>query len=238
LFRRDLIALAVAATGGGASALAGDLVEPGLRLARADGAPPAVALTLDACPGTFDTRIADALAQERIPATIFVTAVWMRSNPAGLDFLLAHRDLFTLENHGARHLPPVLGERPVFGLRPAGSVDAIRQEVADGAAAILAATGRTPRWYRGAAGLYSPAALPVIREMGFRIAGYSLVSDMGASLPAASVEARIARAPSGSVIIGHINQPRRSSGAGIAAGVLALRREGILFAGLDEAVAV
>ena len=206
------------------------LVEPILRLPPSDK--PTVALTLDACPGNFDERLARLLVENEIKATIFVTALWMRWNPNGLAFLLAHRDLFALQNHGARHLPPILGTRPVYGLRPAGSWDAIETEIAVGADTIQTASGTKPAWYRGASALYSPEVLDPIRHMGIGIAGFSLNADQGASLPAATVAARIAKAQSGDVIIGHINQPLRPSGGGIAVGAAALKRQGMTFAWL------
>ena len=61
------------------------LVEPVLRLKPQTG-PRRVAVTLDACPGHFDPRIANLLVERNIPATIFITAVWMRMNPEGLGF--------------------------------------------------------------------------------------------------------------------------------------------------------
>jgi peptidoglycan/xylan/chitin deacetylase (PgdA/CDA1 family) len=225
---------AVAAAPGAATANA--LVEPELHLAALPADQRAVALTLDACPGHFDERIARVLVEDRIPATIFVTALWIAHNPAALALLLAHRDLFSLQNHGARHIPPVLGEHTVYGLQPAGTLDVVRRDVADGAAAVTAATGIPPRWYRGATGLYSPEALVAIEHMGFAIGGYSLNSDMGASLPAVVVASRIANARPRNVIIGHINQPTRASGAGIAEGIQTLRRQGMEFVRLDDAV--
>ena len=86
-----------------------------------------IASTLDACRGGFDDRIAKALVESGIKATIFVTGVWLRENPIGLAFLLAHRDLFAIENHGERHIPPVLGRRrispspPLVILPPCGA---------------------------------------------------------------------------------------------------------------------
>ena len=38
----------------------------------------------------------------------------------------------------------------------------------------------------------------------------------------------------GDVIIGHINQPKRSSGAGLTAGILALKTKGFTFVRLDD----
>lgn len=211
------------------------LVEPSLRLQPQTG-PRRVAVTLDACPGHFDTRIADMLVACQIPATIFITAVWMRMNPQGLAFLLRYPEIFTLENHGALHLPPVLGTQRIYGLKVAGSWPAIEAEIAGGASAIHRVTGRQPVWYRGAAGLYTPSVIPRIEALGVRVAGYSLNSDAGASFPAALVASRIRAARDGDVIEGHINQPHRSSGAGIAAGLPALQQAGVQFVRLTEVV--
>lgn len=233
LSRRAAGAGALALLAAGRSVLAaGVLLEPVLRLPPQDGGAPRIALTLDACPGGFDMRVGQALVEQRIPATIFVTRLWLRRNPAALAFLLAHRDLFALENHGANHVPPVLGSGTVYGLPVAGTLAAIETEVTNGAAAVTAATGVAPRWYRGATGRYSPEAIPVIDRLGYGVAGYSLNADTGASLPAPAVTARIARAADGDVIVGHINQPNRPSGPGIIAGALALRQRGFGFAWL------
>jgi peptidoglycan/xylan/chitin deacetylase (PgdA/CDA1 family) len=217
------------------AAFANNLLEPELHIPDPAGRR-RVALTLDACPGHFDERIARVLVEERIPTTIFVTAVWMAQNPASLALLLHHRDLFSLQNHGARHIPPILGDHPIYGLQPAGTLEAIRQEVSEGATAITKATGIPPHWYRGATGLYSPEAITLIEQMGFGIGGYSLNSDFGASLPAPVVASRIEGARPGSVIVGHINQPRHPSGAGIAEGVRKLHQQGVKFVHLDGAV--
>ncbi|MFI4949398.1 MAG: polysaccharide deacetylase family protein [Alphaproteobacteria bacterium] len=196
-----------------------------------------VALTLDACPGAFDERIASALVESGIPATIFLTELWLRRNPAGLAFLLAHRDLFGIENHGERHIPPVLGQRSIFGIPVAGDLAAVRREVTEGATSIGIATGAAPRWYRAAAGYYSPSAMPAIQELGFDIAGYSLNADGGASLPARSVADRIANATNGEVIVAHINQPGRPSGLGVVGGIRELQRRGASFLRLDQLAA-
>ncbi len=236
LSRRSLVAAGGVALGGltaGAARASEALIEPSLHLPPSSDGTRRVALTLDACPGGFDRRLAEALVEQRVPATIFVTGLWIQWNPVGLAFLLANRDLFTLENHGARHVPAVLGQGVVFGLPAAGTLEAVRREVADGAAAIATATGASPRWYRDATARYSRDAITLIEAMGIRIAGYSLNADMGASLPAGAVADRIARARDGAVILGHINQPHRPSGAGIAAGVRALRGAGVVFVGLE-----
>ncbi len=209
------------------------IVEPAMRLVVPAGAPRTVALTLDACGGATDMRIIRTLLDLSVPATIFVTGLWLRGNAEALGLLRDRRDLFTLQDHGELHLPPVLGSRRVYGLAVAGTLDAVRREVERGAELVAATGAPGPRWYRGAAGLYSPDALALIQDMGFAVAAYSLNGDQGASLPAASVAHRIASAVSGDVIISHVNQPRRPSGAGVAEGVRALHASGAVFVGLD-----
>ncbi len=230
-FHQGLLAAAILPPCAGAMQEA--LVEPPLSLAVPPDAPRTVALTLDACSGATDMRIVEVLLALAIPATIFASGLWLPGNAPALALMRAHADLFSLQNHGERHLPPVLGTRRVYGLPVAGTMDAIEREVARGGDLVAAARGDRPRWYRGAAGLYSPAAVPAIQAMGWRIAGYSLNADQGASLPAASVARRIAAARSGDVIIAHINQPHRTSGAGVADGIAALKRAGTVFVGLD-----
>jgi peptidoglycan/xylan/chitin deacetylase (PgdA/CDA1 family) len=211
----------------------GDLVEPRMNMLVPAGTPRTVALTLDACSGAADMRIIDTLIALSVPATIFVTGLWLRTNRALLGVLRTRADLFSLQNHGELHLPPVLGSRRIYGLPVAGTLDAIHREVERGADAVAATGAPRPAWYRGAAGIFSPAAITAIEAMDMRIAGYSLVADEGASLPASSVARRIEAAVSGDVIIAHVNQPHRSSGAGVAAGVAELHRAGAGFAGLD-----
>lgn len=212
-------------------ALAGTpLSEPRLTLSRAVAhQPPHVALTLDACSGKADQRIIQALLANRIPATVFVTARWLKRNGDTVKLMLAHPDLFQIENHGARHVPAVDTPMTVYGLATAGSPAAVKAEVEGGRAAILAATGRAPQWFRGATGRYDTAAMAEIRSLGEAIAGYSLRADDGATLPPAAVVRRMAAAKDGDVIIAHVNQPDRPSGAGVVQGLLALKAKGYVF---------
>jgi peptidoglycan/xylan/chitin deacetylase (PgdA/CDA1 family) len=209
------------------------LVEPAIRLVVPDDAPRTVALTLDACSGATDMRIVETLIALSIPATIFASGLWLPGNAAMITLMRTRADLFNVQNHGERHLPPVLGTRRVYGLAVAGTMDAIEREVTRGGDMVAAARGERPRWYRAAAGLYSPPAIETIQAMGWSIAGYSLNADEGASLPAASVARRIGAARSGDVIVAHINQPHRASGAGVADGIAALQKAGTVFVPLD-----
>ena len=215
-------------------ALASKLIEPTLHIEPGGADGPRVALTLDACTGAVDERILTTLVNNDIPATIFVTGRWLRHNADALQVLLAHPDLFELEDHGENHIPAVIGSEQPYGLMPAGTPQAVTAEVRNGAHDVLVVSGRQPVWYRGAAALYSEDAMTLINGMGYRIAGFSLNADLGASLSEKGAAKRFETAIDGDVIIAHINQPTRPAGAGIAEGIVALKSKGFHFVRLED----
>ena len=216
----------------------GTLLEPSLKLSLAPEQDRVAALTLDACSGGCDYRILEALIDASVPATLFLTARWINSNGNGFRLILDHPHLFALGNHGAQHVAAVLGPSSIFGVRTAGDLEAIKSEVLEGVEALHRATGVEPKWYRGATALYSPSAIPLIQSLGITIAGFSLNADEGASLPASVVSERMKRTTHGDVIIAHMNQPHRPSGAGVVAGVRALLDQGVRFTKLENSTPV
>lgn len=210
-----------------------DLLEPHMHFTPT-GTAPQVALTLDACMGATDGRILDILVANAIPTTIFATERWLTHNPATIKTLIAHKNLFQVEDHGAQHIPAIIGTERAYGLAPAGTASAVFSEVMGGAQAVTAAFGVAPKWYRDATALYTQDAIDLIDTMGLRIGGFSLNGDIGASVTAETAQSRIAAAQSGDVIISHINHPERPAGAGVAAGVLALKARGFQFVRLDD----
>lgn len=210
------------------------LVEPHLHVSRAGKPATRVALTFDACMGKTDMRILNTLIDSQVPATIFVTARWLRTNPEALALMLSHADLFELENHGLNHIPTVDFPTLVYGIAAAGSPTAVAQEVQGGADAMLAHGIPKAHWFRGATAKYDLSAIAEIRAMGFEVAGYSINGDSGASLPAAAVEKQYLSAKDGDVLISHINQPTHSSGEGVAKGILDLKARGVQFVRLQD----
>ncbi|MBB3311146.1 peptidoglycan/xylan/chitin deacetylase (PgdA/CDA1 family) [Rhizobium sp. BK196] len=211
------------------------LVEPHLHIARSNVTGHArVALTFDACMGEADERILSTLVNERIPATIFVTARWLKRNPKAVAIFLQNPDLFELENHGEKHIPAVDTPVLVYGIAAAGSPDAVRQEVEGGAAAMVASGIPAPHWFRGSTAKYDLSAIGQIRAMGYRIAGYSVNGDGGSLLGAAITEKRISSAKDGDVVISHINQPTHAAGAGVARALVDLKAKGTEFVRLQD----
>lgn len=213
------------------------LVEPALHIAKSTDGHPHIAMTLDACSGNVDHRILDVLVQQSIPATIFVTRRWLVRNADTVAILSAHPDLFDIEDHGRNHVPAVTGTEKPYGIKPAGTLAAVDDEVDGGASAIVVAFGKRPLWFRGATALYTPDAIDEINHLGFQVAGFSLNADLGASVSTKTAAARLESAQDGDVVIAHINQPKRSSGAGIAKGLLDLKQRGYEFLRLSDVAA-
>jgi peptidoglycan/xylan/chitin deacetylase (PgdA/CDA1 family) len=205
------------------------------RIASGPATNQAVALTLDACSGAFDEDLIQFLIRNRIPATIFATKKWLLRNPYGLSVLKKNLDLFDLEDHGENHVPAVIGAgRKVYGIPGEPDILHLRREVQEGARAIESATGVAPHWYRGATGEYDQQAADEIRRMGYKIAGFSVNADAGATLKMAQIMDRLRHVRGGDVIIAHMNKPASDTAEGLSGGLLDLVRRGLVFVRLDQ----
>ena len=211
-----------------------NIIEYHMRMAPSADDAKRIAITFDACTGKVDERILNALVDNKIKATIFVTARWLKRNPKAIETLKANSDLIEIENHGAKHLTAVDVRRDVFGLRSAGSPKAVATEVEDGAAAVKAAIGNQPTWYRGAAAIYTVSTMEQVKSLGFKLGGFSFSGDGGATWTAGHTEKAISAAKDGDVIIAHINQPARPAGEGVVKGILKLKEQGFTFVTLQQ----
>lgn len=210
------------------------LVEPKLRISTPSPGSPRVALTFDACTGQTDMRILGFLIENRIPATMFLTGRWIANNPEAVALMRANADLFEFEDHGANHVPAVIGSEKPYGITPAGTAAAVVEEVEGGAFSIRQALGVNPQFYRDATALYSRDALDLITGLGYRVGGYSLSGDWGATASAAQAKGLVAGAGDGDVILSHINQPTRDAGAGVVEGIKLLMDRGYTFVRLQD----
>lgn len=205
------------------------------RLVPQPGQAMAVALTLDACSGGYDGDLIEFLIRRRIPATIFATRKWLARNPIGVSVIKAHLDLFDVEDHGENHIPAVIGAgRRVYGIPGEPDVVHLRREVTEGARAITEIIGIAPHWYRGATAEYDAQSIDEIGKLGYRIAGFSVNADAGATLNRRAIAGRLKRVKAGDVIIAHMNKPASESAEGLSAGLRELQRSGFVFVRLDQ----
>ena len=193
-----------------------------------------VALTFDACMGKVDERILQTLLDNKIKATIFVTARWAKYNAPTISILKSHPELFEIENHGAQHVAAVDEPILIYGQPTAGDAEAVKAEVSGGAEAVKKDFGITPTWFRGATAEYTKSSITMIEAMGFKLAGFTFSGDDGAMFSSEHTSRVIAKAKDGDVILTHINQPGRAAGAGVAEGILRLKADGFSFVTLNE----
>src|SRR5712664_4421536 len=202
------------------------LPQPGSRIA---------ALTLDACSRGYYAKLIRFLTEERIPTTVFVTRRWIERNAEGVRMLRSHPELFDIEDHGANHVPAVIGlGHRVYGIAGNPDVAHLESEVRDGAAAVEAMTGHAPHWYRGATAEYDPQALQVIVAMGYKVAGFSVNADAGATLKREAIAARLDAVRPGDIIIAHMNKPGSDTAEGLARGLKSLLARGFRFVMLRD----
>jgi len=233
--RRRALALLTTLLAAGLAPAEEKLIEIHDRLVPQVDASMRLALTLDACSGRYDDDLIEFLIRNRIPATIFATKKWLDRNPAGVAVIKAHLDLFDVEDHGENHVPAVIGAgRKVYGIPGEPDVMHLRREVTEGAKAIERSIGVAPHWYRGATAEYDAQAIREIDQLGFRIAGFSVNADAGASLKRLAIEERLKHVQSGDVIIAHMNKPASDSAEGLAVALTDLQKAGYVFVRLDQ----
>ena len=211
------------------------LIEPHMHFVPAGGAPQ-VAMTLDACMGEIDMRILGPLIDNRIAVTIFATERWLDHNPATVGATApASRSVRHRKPWRAAH-PGVIGTEKVYGLAPAGTANGVFAEVSGGQQAVTVDVRPAPRY--GSA--MQPRSILDRRDRPDRRDGLKIARLLAQRRPRRERLGRRGagahrRRQSGDVIISHINQPRRPSGAGVIAGLLGLKAAGFSFIHLDDA---
>jgi peptidoglycan/xylan/chitin deacetylase (PgdA/CDA1 family) len=122
----------------------------------------------------------------------------------------------------------------VYGLRGAPDLARLQAEVEGGAQAIAATGAPRPQWYRGATAMYDRKAIETIQALGYRIAGFSLNGDAGATLPRREILARLLAARSGDIVLLHMNKPASASAEALRDALPALLARGYGFVTLRD----
>lgn len=196
-----------------------------------------IALTFDACGSPrgkgFDAPLIDFLEREKIPATLFVSGLWIDANPA-LFRRLAANPLFEIANHGHRHRPASVAGQKAYGIVGTRTVGDVVDEIELNAQRIEETTGKRPAFYRSGTAYYDEVAVEIAAALGERVAGYSLLGDAGATFSPQQVRAALLKARPGDIALLHMNHPESGTAAGVMAAIPELRKRGFRFVKLSD----
>ena len=194
-----------------------------------------IALTFDACGSKndgYDEELINYLTTQKIPATLFINSRWIDKHPKEFKNL-ASNNLFEIENHGLNHKPASVNGKSEYKIKGTATVSELFNEVEKNALKIKLLTGKKPHFYRSGTAYYDDVAIEVIKALGYEIAGFSVLGDAGATYKKEEVKEALLTAPSGSIIIFHMNHPESETAEGIIEAIPLLIKQGFKFVKLS-----
>ncbi len=194
-----------------------------------------IALTFDACGGNdgYNAPLISYLRAEKIPATLFVTGLWIDEHKE-IFGELAKDPLFEIENHGLLHRLCSTEGRMMYGVRSTAGLGGVIDEMELGARKIEELTGRRPMFFRSATAYTDDLSRKVAARLGMEVVSYDILSGDAQRAPARKISRNIlAGARHGAVVIMHFNRPEWPEVEALKLAVPELRKRGFNFARLD-----
>lgn len=196
-----------------------------------------IAFTFDACGGRhsgYNAKLIDYLRRERIPATLFVTGLWIEKNRETFAEL-AKEPLFEIENHGLMHRLCSTEGRSKYGVYPTRDLGDVIDEMELNARKIAELTGRRPLFFRSATAYTDELSLKVAQRLGMEVMSYNVLSGDAMRSSAKTMGKNIlAGARHGAVVIMHFNHPEWPDLEAMELVVPELRKRGFGFARLED----
>ncbi len=193
-----------------------------------------LALTFDAC-GTkygdgYNKRLVAYLRQEQLPATIFVTGLWIDANPDTFASL-ASDTLFEIENHGLEHRPCSVCGETEYGIKGTLNVGDAVDEIERNNRKITKLTGRRPVFFRSSTAFCDEECAKVAGQLSTTIISYDILSgDAVPHTPAREIADNILHdARDGAIVIMHVNHPESYTLEALQIAIPELRRRGFSF---------
>lgn len=192
-----------------------------------------IALTLDACGGSYDSELIEYLKDQQVPATLFVSGLWL-NNHGETTAELAANPLFEIANHGLNHRPCSVRGEKALDIEGTSSVGEAYREIEANARQIETLVGYRPKYYRSGTAYYDEVCTEIAEKTGHIVAGYDVVGDLGASYSAAQVERALLEAEPGSIVVLHMNRPEGETAQGLKKAIPALLDAGFDFVHLSD----
>jgi len=197
-----------------------------------------IALTFDACTGTkndYNFELIRFLKKENIPATLFVSGLWIDYN-AQIFRQLSEDPLFDLENHGLNHRLCSITGAEKFGITGTANVGEVIDEMELNSRKMEKLTGRKPVLFRTSTIFTDEASTKIAQRLELKMIGYSVLSgDVDPNSTAVSICANIVRnAKPGSIVIMHFNHPKWKERQALELAIPILRKKGYRFVKLKD----
>lgn len=195
-----------------------------------------IALTLDACGGDkgsgYDKELIDFLDKEKIPATLFINYRWIEANKH-IFMDLSKNNNFKIENHGYSHKPLSVNKNSIYNIEGTSNVKEVIQEIKLNEDEVYKLTGKKTKYFRSGTAYYDEVAIEIANKLGYKIAGFSINGDGGATFSKEEIINSVSKAKSGDIIIGHFNQPSGYTYEGLKEALISLREDGYKFVKLE-----
>lgn len=198
-----------------------------------------VAFTFDACGGWrkdgYDKELIDFLIAEKIPATLFVTGLWIDGNYQTF-VELSKNPLFEIENHGYVHQPCSMNGECKYGIRGTQNAAEAYDEIEANEEKIKEISGRRPLFYRSATAYIDEASVHLANLMGVSVVSFDVLSGDAVATEKVEVikENVLKGVRPGSIIIMHFNHPEGHTYEALKLIIPQLRKEGYSFGLLKD----
>ncbi|MEL4504475.1 polysaccharide deacetylase family protein [Luteococcus sp. H138] len=196
-----------------------------------------VCLTFDACGGPYghkvDMDLINLLRKHKVKTTLFWNKRWIDANPK-IAAQIAADPLFDIQNHGTTHLPLSVSGRKGYAEQGTHNAGEVYDEVMGSMEALTKLTGKRPRFFRSGTAHYDEVAVRIVRDLGMLPVNFSINGDAGTTFTIGQILQETAPTKAGDIVIGHMNQPKRSTAEGMAQVIPRMIAKGITFATLSE----
>lgn len=193
---------------------------------------PTLYLTFDLCMGDYDKPLVEYLIQNNIHATFFINSRWIEKHPE--EFLaLAHQNLFAIQNHGTLHRPLSINGREIYGIKGTDSIKEVYEEIMVADRLIAKLTGKKPHYFRSGTAYYDEIAVSIAKDLGYKIGGFDIVGDGGATYSKQKIVKHAQKAHDGSILLYHANKPKSETFAGIQEVIPMFKQRGFSFGKME-----
>ncbi len=196
-----------------------------------------IALTFDACGGNhsgYNAALIEYLRKEQIPATLFVTGIWIEKNKETFQ-QLARDPLFEIENHGLMHRLCSTEGKTKYGVHATRNLGDVIDEMELCARKIAQLTGRRPIFFRSATAYSDELANKVAERLGMEVVSYDILAGDAMKASGKTMSRNILNgARHGAVVIMHFNHPELQEKQALELSVPELRRRGYNFIKLED----